>query len=179
MEPEVMVRGGVAASPAASALEALIPESSQPQAALARLIEQLIMLAAFLKELETQSHLIHLNFEGPMFLEVHKFLKEQYEAHVEQFDQVAELVRSMDYWMPLCACGLKDAVCGFRHVDSHDGRAMLITYYGNLEAMGYLAKAIEPMAQEVGAPDAANLMAELVNAAFKGSWFIKSLLRGC
>ncbi len=146
---------------------------------LQQLIEQLILLAAFLKELETQSHLIHLNYEGVNFLEVHRLLKEQYEAHLEQFDRVAELVRSMDFWMPLCSCGLKDAVCGFRHVDSHDGRAMLVTYYSNLEAMGYLAKAIEPLAQSAGAPDAVNLMAELVGAAFKGSWFLKSLLRGC
>ena len=179
MEPEVMVQGGIAMRPPSPQMAGLMVSPSNEVPAVARLIEQLIMLAAFLKELETQAHLCHLNHEGENFLAVHQFLKDQYEAHLEQFDQVAELVRSMDYWMPLCSCGLKEAVCGFKHVDSHDGRAMLMTYYGNLEAMGFLAKSIERVAQEVEAPDAANLMAELVGAAFKASWFCKATLRGC
>ena len=63
-----------------------------------------------------------------------KFLKKRYEEHLEQFDVIGEFVRAMDYMMPLCACGLKEALpmeC-FRNVDSHDGRAMLLTYHQNL-----------------------------------------------
>lgn len=147
------------------------------QRAVAVLVEQLVMLAAFVKELESQAHLIHLNFEGPEFLAVHSFLKEQYEQHLAQFDLVGEFVRSLDFWMPLCSCGLKEAVCGFAHVESHQGRAMLVTYFQNLEAMGYLAKAIEQVAVEVEAPDVAHGMAELVGDAFKASWFLKATLR--
>lgn len=158
--------------------ESLQPQES-PTPVLRRLIEQLILLTSMLKELETQSHLIHLNYEGDNFLSVHAFLKDRYEEHLEQFDRVAELVRSMDYWMPLCSCGLKDTLAGFQHICSHEGREMLVTYFGNIEAMGYLAKRIEPLAQEAGAPDVANAMADLVGAAFKASWFLKATLRGC
>jgi DNA-binding ferritin-like protein len=158
--------------------EPMQPETS-PAPAVGRLVEQLILLSSMLKELETQSHLVHLNFEGENFLQVHEFLKGQYEAHLEQFDRVAELVRSMDYWMPLCSCGLKDALAGFQHICSHEGRAMLLTYYSNIEAMGYLAKELERVAGEVGAPDVQNYMADLVGFAFKTSWFLKAMLRGC
>ncbi|MGA1670281.1 MAG: hypothetical protein ACO39F_05265, partial [Candidatus Nanopelagicaceae bacterium] len=65
-----------------------------------RLVKHLVMLASMLKELETQSHLIHLNYEGANFLEVHAYLKERYETHLEQFDTVAEEVRSLDHFMP-------------------------------------------------------------------------------
>lgn len=145
----------------------------------ARLVKHLVMLASLLKELETQSHLIHLNYEGENFLEIHGFLKERYEEHLEQFDTVAEEVRSLDHFMPMCACGLKEAMPPFQNVESYDGRSMLMAYYVNIESMGYLAKEIEQVAAAVGAPDVQNYMAELVGSAFKTSWMLKSVLRGC
>jgi DNA-binding ferritin-like protein len=145
----------------------------------AQLAKHLVMLASLLKELETQSHLIHLNYEGSNFLEVHAFLKERYEEHLEQFDTVAEEVRSLDHFMPMCACGLKEAMPPFQNVESHEGRSMLLSYYVNIESMGYLAKEIDQVAAEVGAPDVQNTMAELVGSAFKTSWMLKSILRGC
>lgn len=95
-------------------------------------IQQAIALSAYLKELETQSHLIHLNYEGANFLGVHAFLKEQYESHLEQFDTLAEFIRSMDYLMPTCGCGLKDAAPPLQAVTSYKGNDMLATYYKNL-----------------------------------------------
>lgn len=145
----------------------------------ARLVKHLVMLASLLKELQTQSHLIHLNYEGENFLEIHGFLKERYEEHLEQFDTVAEEVRSLDHFMPMCACGLKEAMPPFQNVESYDGRSMLMAYYVNIESMGYLAKEIEQVAAAVGAPDVQNYMAELVGSAFKTSWMLKSVLRGC
>ena len=143
------------------------------------MIKQLIMLASFLKEMETQAHLIHLNYEGVNFLEVHAFLKGQYEAHLDQFDTVAEFVRANDFWMPMCACGLKDALPCFANVESHDGKEMLAVYYKNLDDLADLATQIEPAAQQVGAIDVANYMAELVAVSMKAAWFIKAILRGC
>lgn len=177
MEPEVMVQGGIAMRPPASPMAGLMVSPSNEAPAVARLIEQLIMLAAFLKELETQAHLIHVGLESPIFLAVHAFLKDQYEGHLDQLDQVLEVVRSMDYFTPMCSEGLRQACCNFRHVSTYDAKDMLSTYYGNLETMGYLAKEIEQLAAKVGAPDVQNLMAELVGSAFKSSWQIKATLR--
>lgn len=143
------------------------------------LVQQLIMMASMLKELETQSQLIHVNYESENFLGIHAFMKERYEEHLEQFDHVAELVRSLDYWMPLCSCGLKDALPGFQHICEPDGKHMLMTYYCNLEAMGYLARSLERLAATVEAPDVQNYMADLVGSAFKNTWFLKATLRGC
>jgi DNA-binding ferritin-like protein len=141
------------------------------------LLQAMVRLAAFLKELETQAHLIHLNYEGSNFLSIHGFLKDQYELHLQQFDRVAELVRTMDMYMPMCACGLKDAVSCFENVKSYAGMQQLSAYLNNLEQMGQMAKEAEPMAQCIGAIDVANYMAELVGSAFQGAWFIKASLR--
>ena len=142
------------------------------------LAKNLVMLAAYIKELQVQSHLIHLNYEGSNFIPIHEFLKERYEAHVEQFDVIGEHVRAMDFMMPLCGCGLKEALgdC-FRAVDSHDGRSMLLTYHQNLCDLCELVCAIEPMAAELKAIDVANYMAELMADTNKAAWFIKASLR--
>ena len=140
-------------------------------------IQQCISLASYLKELETQSHLIHLNYEGSNFLGVHAFLKDQYEAHLTQFDTLAEFIRSMDYLMPMCARGLGDASPGIQHVTSYKGSDQLAVYYKNLEELGMKTKKLEPIAAKVGAIDIQNYMADLCGQAFKAAWFVKATLR--
>ena len=153
------------------------PTKSKPGGDVGAFIQQCISLCAYLKELETQSHLIHLNYEGSNFLGVHAFLKDQYEAHLEQFDTLGEFVRSMDYLMPMCGCGLKDMAPPMQEVKSYKGTEMLGVYYKNLEELGMKAKKLEGMAQKVHAIDIQNYMADLVGQAFKAAWFIKATLR--
>lgn len=144
-----------------------------------RLATELIALAGYLKELETQAHLVHLNYEDSNFLTVHAFLKEQYEAHLAQFDVVAEHVRAMDSFMPMCSCGLKESVNDFENCKSYDGMQMLMTYLMNLDGLAEKATEIEAMAGEARAVDVQNTMADLVSAANKAAWFVKATLRGC
>jgi len=140
-------------------------------------IQQCISLASYLKELQTQAHLIHLNIEGPNFLGLHAFLKDQYEAHLEQFDTLSEFIRSMDYLMPMCSRGLADAGPGITHVTSYKNTDMLTVYYKNLEELGMKAKKLEPVAARIGAIDIQNYMADLCGQAFKAAWFTKATLR--
>lgn len=138
----------------------------------------LVQCAAFVKELETQSHLIHLNYEGGNFLSVHAFLKERYETHLQQFDTLAELVRGMDFLMPLCGCSLKEQACGFRPVEQHDGRHQLMVYLANLERLIAMATSLESMAGECCAVDVQDYAAELAADSRKNAWFLKATLRG-
>lgn len=140
-------------------------------------IQQCISLCSYLKELQTQAHLIHLNYEGANFLGVHAFLGDQYEAHQTQFDTLAEFIRSMDYLLPMCARGLADASPGIQHVTSYKGTDQLATYYKNLEELGMKSKKLEPVAAKVGAIDIQNYMADLCGQAFKAAWFVKATLR--
>ena len=140
-------------------------------------IKQLTSHASYAHQLYVQAHLNHLNYEGSNFLAIHKFLKKQYALHIEQFDRLAEFVRSMDYLMPMCGCGLKDAYPNFKSVTSYDGKAMLLTYLKNLEDFGMQSKDLGVAAKEVQAPDVENYTAELVGASFKSAWFLKATLR--
>jgi starvation-inducible DNA-binding protein len=149
----------------------------KPVATADDLISQLVSMGSYINQLYLQSHLIHLNIEGPLFLPVHAFLKEQYESHIEQFDALSEFIRSMDYLMPMCAKGLQAACKSFKHVKSYDAREMLTVYTKNLESAGFMAKDLGMVAKEVQAPDIENYLAELVGMMFKSAWFLKSTLR--
>ena len=140
--------------------------------------EKLVLLAAFAKELQTQSHLIHFNYEGSNFLAVHQFLKDQYELHTEQFDTLGELVRTLNYWMPMCSKGLKESLgpC-FKHCDCYEGNAMLSTYYRNLESFSSMVKMVEPDAQETQHYDIANYLGELIGQIWKTCWMVKATLK--
>lgn len=152
-------------------------QEMKPVATVDELISQLVAMSSYVNQLYTQSHLIHLNVEGPLFLPIHEFLKTQYDAHITQFDTLAEFVRSMDYLMPMCAKGLQGAYKNFKSVKSYDAREMLTIYTKNLEAGGMMAKDLGATAREVQAPDVENYAADLVGQMFKAAWFLKATLR--
>jgi DNA-binding ferritin-like protein len=159
------------------------PVSNEPQPQskrepVARLANELINLTSQAAHLMIQSHLIHLNFEGPQFLAVHKFTKKQYEKHQEELDTLGELVRSLDFLLPMCENGLMKANKKLEHVKAYEGPAMLITYYKNLETYGMDAKRVGEVAKKIKAPDVENYCAELVGECFKSAWMIKAVLRG-
>lgn len=139
------------------------------------LFDCMVSMCAWLNELRTQSHLIHLNYTGSNFIPIHEFLKDQYEAHQEQFDHLGELLRSMGEKMPMCSMGLQEAICGcFENCTSYSGVDMLMSYVKNLEEMGMKAKDLEQLASCNRAIDVQDYACQLVGDAFKASWFIKA-----
>jgi DNA-binding ferritin-like protein len=147
------------------------------EATVENLVFNLVQYASFTYHLNTQAHLLHLNLETPLFLSLHKFLKKQYEQHITDFDIICELVRSMDFLLPMCQKGLLGACKDFKHVKSYDATEGLTTYTKNLEAAGFIGKELVDMAKEVGAPDVENHIAAILGNYFKSAWMMKSTLR--
>ena len=150
----------------------------KPKTNLDQFIRELTGLASYMNELRMQAHLIHFNYEAGNFLGVHKFLKKQYLAHEEHFDRIGELIRSMDYFLPTCSEGMREACPSFKHVKKYQAKDMLLTYLSNLEDLGMATKKTEAAAAKIKAIDVQNYMAELCEHAFKSAWFVKSLMRG-
>jgi starvation-inducible DNA-binding protein len=142
-----------------------------------KLASGLIKLASNAFQLYIQSHLIHLNYEGNDFLEMHRFFKKEYKRHTEEFDKLSEYVRSLDYLMPMCHKGLLSACKSMKMVDSYKGTEMLVTYLSNLEEYGFQAKGLVKIAAKCDAPDIENYAAELVGDSFTSAWMIKASLR--
>jgi DNA-binding ferritin-like protein len=149
----------------------------KPKTNLDQFIRELTGLASYMNELRLQAHLIHFNYEAGNFLGIHKFLKKQYLEHEEHFDRIGELIRSMDYFLPMCSEGLREACPSFKHVKKYQAKDMLLTYLNNLENLGMATKKTEAAAAKIKAIDVQNYMAELCEHAFKSAWFIKASLR--
>ena len=152
-------------------------DSDEPTINLDLLVEHMISYTSYLNQLYLQTHLVHLNVEGPLFLQIHKFLRKQYEKHIEQFDTLSEFVRSLDYLMPVDAKQLHQACKNFKNVKSYDTREMLTVYVKNLEDAGMRAKDLSKVAGHADAVDVENYLQELVGIMFKDAWFIKATLR--
>lgn len=141
-------------------------EIPTPPASSSGLGQQLTVLAAFAKELELQSHLLHLNFVGENFISIHTYLKGRYEAHLEQFDTLAEFVRIQGEFLP-------NSTTAFREVlPAISSEASIEAYVSNLRTFSELAKALEPGAAAAKAIDVQNYMADLVADAGKAIWFL-------
>lgn len=142
------------------------------------LIGQLINLAKMLKALESQSHIVHLNYVGTgNFFPVHEFLKGQYEAHLEQFDSAAEFVRALGAPFTATVQELHQPPQGFADLAAECGcEAMLQTYCMNLQRLILMAQQLEPVAQKARAIDVVDYLAGLVGACSKACWFLRATL---
>ena len=151
---------------------------SKKEDTIAAFAQKLISLSSCIHSLQTQSHLIHFNYEGEDFLAVHKFLKKEYELHQEQFDRVGEYVRSLNYLMPMCEKGLTGAhKKNITHVTKYEGFHMLVVYRKNLEYLGEYSKEIRKAAIKNNSPDIENYLAEIVDNCFKSVWMLNATLR--
>ena len=153
------------------------PQAKSKKEDTARLANEMINIAGYTSQLMLQSHLVHFNYEAGNFFGVHKFSKSQYKKHQEQFDRVGELIRSLDYLLPMCSKGLTNACKKFKHIDSYEPQDMLLTDLENLEAAGMQCKKVIKLAAKEDAPDVENYMAQLIEEFFTASWMIKATLR--
>lgn len=136
-----------------------------------------ITLAAGLRRLSAQAHLVHLNYEAPNFLQIHEFFGTQYLAHLDQFDKIAEHVRAADILMPLQTDQLECGCIEFQEPASYEPEALLLAYVVSIEAVADYARWISPMAEEMGAIDLVDTLGALYGELRKASWFVKSTLR--
>jgi len=153
------------------------PQPKTKKESPARLASELIKVCAHLTQLQIQAHLVHLNFEGGNFHGIHRFTRKQYRQHQEQFDRVGELIRSLDFLLPMCSKGLLGTCKGFKHIESYDAKGMLVPYITNLEALGTMLKKVIKLSQKEDAPDVENYLAQLVEEMFIASWQVKATLR--
>ena len=153
------------------------PQPKNKKEDLGPLVQSMLQVLSCIQQLQIQSHLIHFNYEAPNFLSVHKQLKKQYEEHLDQFDHLGELVRSLDYMTTMCQKGLLGCYKKFNHCESYTPNEMLLTYIGNLEDCGMLAKKMGDIAKKYKAPDVEHYAAELVGDFFRAAWLFKATLR--
>jgi DNA-binding ferritin-like protein len=134
------------------------------------LCDQLILLSSLLLGLRDQAHLCHLNYTGRDFISIHRYLKERYEEHAEQFDAIAELVRIHGAMLPGTVNELRNCLPQF------DGEACLCSYLSNISTLATVVINLEKEATAQSAIDVADAMVDLSRSAGTIAWFLRMTL---
>jgi len=123
-----------------------------------------------------RSHVAHVNVEGRNFYSDHKLLGKVYEDLQGQIDIIAELLRSINEYMP-------DNIVDMLHESeitldtvAGDSDELLEQILGDLEVLKGCYEELMTVAEEEGHKEIANYTQDRVLALAKFEWMIKSTL---
>ena len=123
-----------------------------------------------------RSHVAHVNITGRNFVSDHKLLKGIYEDLQEQIDTIAELLRSMDEFMPN---SMKDTLLGSHINDTPmmgDSEEMLTSVYDDIEHLKGCYEDLIRVGNEEGYDHISNYAQDRVLALSKFCWMLRSTL---
>lgn len=123
-------------------------------------------------------HNIHWNVIGKHFMGVHEFTEELYDKVFEDFDEVAELLKTKNI-MPLSTMKEYLAATSLEEVQARafSRQEALEMVKKDLEAMKALATQIRNLADEEGDFEVVALFEEYVMAYSKNIWFADAKLK--
>ena len=123
-----------------------------------------------------RSHVAHVNIVGRNFVSDHKLLKGIYEDLQEQIDTIAELLRSMDEFMPKSL----QTVIQDSHIDDNDmegdSDSMLESVYDDIEHLKGCYEELIKVGNIEGYDHISNYAQDRVLALSKFCWMLRSVL---
>lgn len=123
-----------------------------------------------------RSHVAHVNIVGRNFVSDHKLLKGIYEDLQEQIDIIAEILRSMDEFMP----GSLEQVLQSSHIEDDpmlgDSDSMLESVYDDIEHLKGCYEELIKVGNEEGYDHISNYAQDRVLQLSKFCWMLSSTL---
>lgn len=140
-----------------------------------KLLQQYVSNSAVLA---VKFHNIHWNVVGRNFMRVHSFTEELYDKFLEDYDEVAELLK-MKNEMPLSTMAeyLENATVGEIKAKDFSIVEALEIVKKDLEAMRSLATDIRNTADEEGDFETVALFEDYVAYYSKNIWFVSAMLK--
>ncbi len=141
-------------------------------------IELLQKYLSNLSVLNVKLHNIHWNVVGNQFMEVHKFTEEIYDELFENFDEVAELLKTKKV-MPLSTMAEYLAKTTIEEIKAKDFsvKESLEIIKKDLESMKELATEIRNTADEEGDFETVAMFEDYVADLSKNIWFVEAMLQ--
>jgi len=123
-----------------------------------------------------RSHAAHVNITGRNLRSDHKLLQGVYERRQAQIDQLGELLRSLDAYMP---CGIQDVIAD-SHIDADpiEGTAdeLLESVRGDLEHLKECYEELMAISSEEGHEEISNYAQDQILDIAKSIWMLNSTL---
>lgn len=141
-------------------------------------IDLLQRYIANLAVLNVKLHNIHWNVVGSQFLEIHKFTEEIYDELFENFDEVAELLKTKKV-MPLSTMAEYLEKTTIEEIKAKDFsvKESLEIIKKDLESMKEVATEIRNTADEEGDFETVAIFEEYVIELSKNIWFVEAMLQ--
>ena len=123
-----------------------------------------------------RSHVAHVNITGRNFRSDHKLLGGIYERRQAEIDKIAEILRTMDEYMP---CDLSEVIAD-SHIDTGelagDADFLLEMVQGDLEHLLDEYKELIEIASEEGLEEISNYAQDQALDIEKSLWMLRSTL---
>jgi DNA-binding ferritin-like protein len=123
-----------------------------------------------------RSHVAHVNILGRNFYSDHKLLQKIYERRQEQIDKLAELLRSIDEYMP---CEIQDVLNQSEigtGIFEEDADGFLHGVKNDLELLKGSYEGLMTVAEKEGHEEIANYAQEQILDLAKSIWMLNSTL---
>lgn len=123
-----------------------------------------------------RSHVAHVNTEGRNFYSDHKLLQKIYESLQEQIDVIAELLRSMEEYMP---CDIQDVLNESEistKILEGDSDFLLEAVMKDLQALKDSYDELEDVAEDEDYEEISNYAQDRVLALNKQIWMLRATL---
>jgi DNA-binding ferritin-like protein len=123
-----------------------------------------------------RSHVAHVNILGRNFYSDHKLLQKIYERRQEQIDKLAELLRSIDDYMP---CEIQDVLNQSEigtGIFEEDADGFLHGVKDDLESLKGSYESLMTVAEKDGHEEIANYAQERILQLAKFIWMLNSTL---
>lgn len=124
------------------------------------------------------SHIAHVNIVGRFFTSDHQLLQGIYEDLQDQIDTLAELLRTIDAFMP----DELDMIIADSMVENHavkgDAEELLQHVYDDLEVLIADYRELAGVADEAGEIQIANFAQDRLLKHTKQCWMLRSVLEG-
>ena len=123
-----------------------------------------------------RSHVAHVNILGRNFYSDHKLLQKIYERRQEQIDKLAELLRSIDDYMP---CEIQDVLNQSEigtGIFEEDADGFLHGVKDDLELLKGSYEGLMTVAEKEGHEEIANYAQEQILDLAKSIWMLNSTL---
>ena len=123
-----------------------------------------------------RSHVAHVNILGRNFVSDHKLLKGIYERRQEQIDVLAELLRTLDEYMP---CEIQDVLNNSEistAIFEEDADGFLTGVKDDLELLKGTYEELMEVAEDEGHKEIANYAQDQILDIAKSIWMLNSTL---
>lgn len=138
------------------------------------LIKNLHNLLADLRLLTVKTQMYHWNIKSTDFYSLHKMLNKQYDELFEFQDIVAELIRSLGYFVNFDKINMDSSSLKYDNMNEKSDRNIIFNLIEDNRILENNLKILIKNAQDCGEEGVANDLATILGKIQKVVWFLKS-----